>query len=78
MKENKFYKQFIGYEQKSNDALSTFEIAVQRLRSQNEQLVNLHANVDEEIERLKELKNNIAERIATNDNAIQGLKNIIS
>lgn len=77
MKENKFQKQFLSFEQKSNEALSMFEVSIQRLKGQNDQLAQLHGNVEAEIENLTQLKYEIAERIATNENAINSLNDLI-
>jgi hypothetical protein len=73
----KYAKQFKNVETKSVDTLSQFELTIVRLRTNNEELANLHATVDAEIAQLHALKENIVERIASNESAIHGLERLL-
>ncbi|WP_427036546.1 hypothetical protein [Cytobacillus pseudoceanisediminis] len=73
----KYAKQFKNVETKSVGTLNQFELTIVRLRTNNEELANLHATVDAEIEQLHALKENIVERIASNESAIHGLERLL-
>lgn len=70
-------KSFAKVEQKSVGALNQFESTIAQLRKDNEELANLHVNVDSDIERLSNLKENIVTRIANNQAAITGLERVL-
>ena len=77
MKRDKFTRQFEALVQKSQDAVAMFEFQSKKLRENNEQLAEIHAEINAEIERLTNLKSEIAERIAQNEVAIKGFDNLI-
>ncbi|HZW68596.1 MAG TPA: hypothetical protein VFF20_08345 [Pseudogracilibacillus sp.] len=71
-------KLFRKYEHSSANALHQFETTIEKLRNDNEELANLHAVVEDEIEKLNELKQNIVVRISNNNNAVAGLERVLN
>lgn len=73
-----YTKTFKKFDQSSSSTLQHFEGTINRLRSDNEDLAQLHSAVQEEIESLVSLKNDIVERISTNNNAITGIERVVN
>lgn len=70
-------KKFELYEQRAMDRFAELNNVVVKIQSDNEELAAIHADIEAEIEKLKMLKIDVANRIASNQNVLSNLENII-
>ncbi|WP_033829031.1 hypothetical protein [Bacillus andreraoultii] len=70
-------KQFQALDQKSTDVFHSLELSLKQLKSRNEELAKVYETIEAEIIRLKQLRLDINNRIAMNENAINTIDSLL-